>query len=104
MTLKLKTNNSSKCYSMLNYKDQSTKRAMKGVHCENDIDHDSFINCLYSNSVHYSNQVRMNFLKKYGTMGILEIRKRALNPIFTKLEVQDDLVTVRPLKKDNKFL
>ena len=77
---------------------------MKGIHSGAEIDHDSFLNSLYSNSVQYANQMRMNFLKKYGTMGILEIRKRALNPIFTKLEVQNDLVSIKPLKKNNEFV
>ena len=77
---------------------------MKGIHAGTEIDHDSFLNCLYSNSTQYATQNRMNFLKKYGTMGILEIRKRALNPIFTKLEVQDDLVTIKPLRKNNIYI
>ena len=46
----------------------------------------------------------MNFMKKYGTMAILECRKRALNPIFTKLEVQEDLVTIKPLKKNGEYI
>ena len=77
---------------------------MKGVRSSTDLDHDAFLNTLYSNSVHYTNEMRMNFLKKYGTMGILECRKRALNPIFTKLEVQDDLISVRPLRKNGEFI
>ena len=82
----------------------STKRAMKGIRSGAEIEHDAFLCTLYNNSVKYSIENRMNFIKKYGTMGILECRKRALNPIFTKLEVQSDLVTVRPLQKDGQYI
>ena len=77
---------------------------MKGIRSGAEIDHDAFLSTLYNNSVKYATKNRMNFLKKYGTMGILECRKKALNPIFTKMEVQDDLVTVRPLRKNNAYL
>ena len=77
---------------------------MKGIRSGAEIDHDAFLCTLYNNSVKYSNENRMNFLKKYGTMAILECRKRALNPIFTKMEVQDDLVTVKPLRKNNELI
>ena len=77
---------------------------MKGIRSGAEIDHAAFLNTLYSNSIQYSNETRMNFLKKYGTMGILECRKKALNPIFTKMQVQEDLVTIRPLKTDGQFL
>ena len=77
---------------------------MKGIRSGAEIDHDAFLCTLYNNSVKYAKENRMNFLKKYGTMGILECRKRALNPIFTKMIVQDDLVTIRPLRKNNDFI
>ena len=77
---------------------------MKGIHSGAEIDHDAFISTLYTNSVQYATENRMNFLKKYGTMAILECRKKALNPIFTKMEVQNDLVTIKPLQKNNEYL
>ena len=77
---------------------------MKGIRSSADVDHDSFLSTLYSNSIQYANEMRMNFLKKYGTMGILECRKKALNPIFTKMQVQDDLVTIQPLRKNNQYV
>ena len=77
---------------------------MKGIHSGAEIDHDAFLSTLYTNCIQYSTENRMNFLKKYGTMGILECRKKALNPIFTKMEVQEDFVTVKPLKKNNEFI
>ena len=89
---------------MFNRDNESIKRAMKGVRNTAEIDHDSYLHTLYSNSINYASDVRMNFVKKYGTMAILETRKKALNAAFTKLAVQDDLVTILPLAKDNKFL
>ena len=82
----------------------SIKRAMKGIRSGAEIDHDAFLCTLYTNSVKYSTQNRMNFIKKYGTLGILECRKRALNPIFTKMMVQEDLVTIKPLRKNGEFI
>ena len=77
---------------------------MKGIHSGAEIDHAAFLSTLYTNSIKYAKETRMNFLKKYGTMGILECRKKALNPIFTKMEVQEDFVTIKPLRKNNVLL
>ena len=77
---------------------------MKGIHSGAEIDHDAFLSTLYTSSIKYATETRMNFLKKYGTMGILECRKKALNPVFTKMEVQEDLVTISPLRKNNVYL
>ena len=89
---------------MFNRDDESTKRAMKGVRNNAEISHDSYLNALYTNAANYASEVRLNFVKKYGTMAILETRKRALNTSYTKLQVQDDLFTILPLRKDNKYL
>ena len=89
---------------MFNRDDSTSKRAMKGVRNTAEIDHDSYLNALYSNIPKYANEVRLNFVKKYGTMALLETRKKALNTTFTKLQVQDDLVTVLPLSKNKEFV
>ena len=89
---------------MFNRDDFTSKRAMKGVRNTAQIDHDAYLNSLYSNITKYATEMRLNFLKKYGTMALLETRKKALNTCFTKLQVQDDLVTVLPLQKNNDYL
>ena len=89
---------------MFNRDDHSSKRAMKGVRNTAEIDHDSYLNALYSNIPKFAKEIRLNFVKKYGTMALLETRKKALNTCFTKLQVQNDLVTVMPLKNNNKLL
>ena len=89
---------------MFNRDTETTKRAMKGIRRTTEIDHDSYKNALYSNSINYATDIRMNFLKKYGTMAILETRKKALNTCFTKLCVQEDLVSILPLSKNNIYL
>ena len=89
---------------MFNRDNDSTKRAMKGVRNTSEIDHDSYLHTLYSNSTNYASDIRMNFIKKYGTMAILETRKRALNSVFTKMRVLDDSVTILPLQQNNELL
>ena len=95
---------SSKCYSLKDNSNNQSKQATKGINQTEKINHDVFISSLYENSTTYSNQTRMNFAKSYGTMAIVQQRKRALNNIFTKLNVKDDLVTIEPLKKKSKFI
>ena len=95
---------SSKCYSLKDYSSDQSKQATKGIDQSEKIHHDVFLSSLYENSSVFANQTRMNFAKSYGTMAIIQQRKRALNNIFTKLNVQDDLVTIEPLKKKSKFI
>ena len=69
-----------------------------------EINHDSYISSLYSNSELYAREIHLQYLKKYGTVGLIEMKKRALNNIYTKLEVQEDLVTIKPLRKNGKYI
>ena len=95
---------SSKCYSLKDNSGDQSKQATKGIHQTTKINHDLFLSSLYENDTVYADQTRMNFAKTHGTMAIIQQRKRALNNIFTKLDVQDDLVTIEPLKKRSKFI
>ena len=95
---------SSKCYSLKDNISDQSKQATKGIHQSEKISHRVFLSSLYENSQIYANQTRMNFAKKHGTMAIIHQRKRALNNIFTKLDVKDDLVSIEPLKKNMKFI
>ena len=95
---------SSKCYSLKDNILNQTKQATKGIRNSKEIRHEHFLSSLYENNEVFSNQTRMNFSKPHGTMAIIQQRKRALNNIFTKLDVTDDWVTIQPLKKNKKFI
>ena len=95
---------SSKCYSLKDNLSNQSKQATKGIQNSDDIHHELFLSSLYENTDVFSNQTRMNYSKKHGTMAIIQQRKRALNNIFTKLDVKDDWVTIEPLKKNGKFV
>ena len=95
---------SSKCYSLKDNNGNQSKQATKGINQSEKIHHDVFLSSLYENSTVFADQTRMNFAKKHGTMAIIQQRKRALNNIFTKLNVKDDLITIEPLKKKSKFI
>ena len=95
---------SSKCYSLKDNIANESKQATKGVRNSDSLRHELFLKSLYENDDVYTDQFRMNFARNHGTMAILNQRKRALNNIFTKLKVEDDLVTITPLKKDGLFI
>ena len=95
---------SSKCYSLKDNLSNQSKKATKGIHNTDEIHHELFLSSLYENKAIFAKQTRMNFNKPHGTMAIIEQRKRALNNIFTKLDVKDDWVTIEPLKKNMKFI
>ena len=95
---------SSKCYSLKDNTGRQSKQATKGINQTANLNHDLFLSSLYEKEIVYADQSRMNFSKKQGSMTIIKQRKRALNNIFTKLEVKDDLITVQPLKKKSKFI
>ena len=95
---------SSKCYSLHDRATDESKQATKGIRESDGFHHDLFLSALYDNSDIYSNQTRMNFDKSRGSMAIIQQRKRALNNVFTKLKVHDDMVTISPLKKNGDFI
>ena len=66
--------------------------------------HDHFLDSLYHQTEVRRKQNRMSFNKKRNEMDIIEQNKLALNSCYVKLFVNDDLVTVTPLKKDGKLL
>lgn len=66
--------------------------------------HDHFLDSLYNQTEIRRKQNRMSFNQKRNEMDIIEQNKLALNSCYVKLFVNDDLVTVTPLKKDGKLL
>ena len=95
---------SSKCYSYLDEEGNQSKKAMKGIHASTNLEHAEFLLSLYSRQPVQAEQVRMNFIKKIGSMAILNQVKKALNPFFTKFLVTDDQVSILPLQKNDEFI
>ena len=100
----MKAVNSSKCYSYFDEEGKQSKKAMKGIHANTELEHAEFLLSLYSQKPIQAEQIRMNFIKKLGSMAILNQVKKALNPFFTKFYVADDQTTILPLKKNNEFI
>ena len=102
--IKYQTNYSSKCYSLFDETGKNSKKATKGIRSSDELNHDLFLSALYSDSKHYSKQMRMNFSKKYGSMTIIEQRKKALNTTFTKMYVNPDSITITPHKLNGVYI
>ena len=84
--------------------DKQTKGAQKGVGKDSKLEYKNYLDTLYSTNSFILPQRRMQFNKHLGAMTILEQDKAGLNPIYTKLLVDNDLVTVSPLKKNNQYI
>ena len=89
---------------MLDKNNQQSKGAQKGIGKDSKIEYQTYLDTLYSTSPFIIPQRRMQFNKKLGSMTILEQQKSGLNPIYTKLLVDNDLITVTPLMKNNQYI
>ena len=65
--------------------------------------HEQFLNSLYSTQGHEVRQTRMAYDKKLG-MTIKRQTKNGLNCIYHKMKVEEDLVTISPLSKNNELI
>ena len=65
--------------------------------------HEQFLNSLYSMRGHEVRQTRMAYDKKLG-MTIKRQTKNGLNCIYSKMKVEEDLVTISPLSKNNELI
>ena len=83
---------------------EQTKGGQKGVGKDSKLEYQDYLDTLYSTKSFMLPQRRMQFNKKLGAMTILEQTKAGLNPVYTKLHVEDDLVTVTPLQKNNQYI
>ena len=81
-----------------------TKRAMKGIKQDSPVYHQDFLDALYDNQNLTSDQRRMQRHKKSGLMGVVSIKKNALNNIYTKLNVESDRITCTPLKLNGNYI
>ena len=84
--------------------EEQTKGAQKGIGKDSKLEYKSYLETLYSTKAFVLPQVRMQFNKRLGSMTILEQNKAGLNPIYTKMYTNDDLITISPLKKNGCYI
>lgn len=97
-----------KTYNLLNFSDNKAKKALKGVsHRNNTIKHNHLLKAVYEGTT--TKTVENVFRIKKAAVKTQRIERSAINPIFTKLRVSDDRVTITPLftldqNGDKKFV
>ena len=95
---------SSKCYHVFDKSNGCSKIAMKGIQKESNITQKDFLDLLYKDEQVVRNQVRFQYSKQHDMMTVVSQEKKALSSIYTKLCVQDDRVSIKPLSRNGKFL
>ena len=78
--------------------------ALKGIHRETNISQNDFLQSLYKEEPVIRSQVRFQYSKKKDMMTVLAQEKKAINSIYTKMYVEDDRVSIKPLFRDGKYL
>jgi len=61
-----------------------------------------FMNCLMRKSIPIAESIQLT--KRKQTMVLRSVKKRALNSDYVKHEVQDDLISIKPLRKDGEYI
>ena len=90
---------SPKCYLLDNGNPNDangSKRALKGVHHETVLTRQDFLDSLYENRIIVKRQVRLRRHQKAFKMRLIEEHKKALNSVYYKFKVCDDLITCVP--------
>ena len=95
---------SNKCYHLYDEDKQVKKSALKGISKETQISHSDFLEVLYKDRFLTQDQVRFQYNKKRGIMVMVSQRKKALNSVYTKMKVKNDLVSIEPLSLNGLFL
>lgn len=87
-----------KTYSLLNYETDESKTGLKGISKKTlQVNHDTLLQTIYEKKTTMSNSRRFKMNKKKSVMELIQIDKRAVNPVYTKLYLQEDSVTISPL-------
>lgn len=87
---------SPKTYSLLDYTEDKEKKALKGVSYRNNtVRHEHLLKAVYEGVTTQTieNVIR---IKKTVVKTVQQVRN-AVNPIFTKLRLSDDRITINPL-------
>ena len=88
---------SPKCYLLEDESTQKSKKALKGVNCETDIQFQHFVDVLYNNSKIHRQQNRLRRNQKHYAMELQSNMKKSLNSVYYKMKVSNDFVKCSPL-------
>ena len=87
-----------KTYSLIDYDKDDSKTGLKGISKKTlQVNHQTLLDTVYEKSITMSNDVRFKWNKNKSVMELVKINKRAVNPLFTKMYLEEDSVTIRPL-------
>ena len=78
-----------------------SKKALKGIHSETMIEYDNFLDALYKNTTVMRDQTRLRRNLKKFTVQLQSEKKKALNSVYFKLKVSDDLISCSPHIDEN---
>ena len=96
---------SPKCYFMYEKSGEVVKKVCKGISRDNCLTHSDFKRAALDISYSCKNLEENNqFSKKKNEVQSVARPKRALNAFYTKMCTDDNLVTVKPLSLDGKYL
>ena len=88
-----------KTYNLLNFSDNKAKAALKGVSSRNNtVKHEPLLKAVYEGLT--MNTVENVFRIKKNGVKTMRLARRAINPIFTKLRLSDDRISITPLLTD----
>ena len=92
-----------KSYSLLNRDSDEKKTGLKGVSNRNQsVTHQKLLDVIYESKLTTASEVRFKMNKKTTKMEMIEVKKNAINPVFTKMRLCEDSVTVSPLTRCSK--
>ena len=87
------------------YDTKDVKKALKGIHSQEKVQQEDFLDALYQNKLTKVAEMKLQNNIKKKRCELVENEKNAINAIYTKLRVEDDQVTVRPLRlKDGSLI
>ena len=90
---------SPKTYSMIDDTDATNaKKAMKGISNRNrTIHHEHLLKAVYQGETTLSSECKFRWNKKLTAMETIHQTRKSVNPIFTKLKLSENCVTISPL-------
>lgn len=89
---------SPKTYNMLDYSKDNVKKALKGVsHRNNTLRHEHLLKAVYDGETTTSKECKFRINKKKCTVETIHQTRNSINPLFTKLKLDNDRITISPL-------
>ena len=87
-----------KTYSLMDRDSDEKKTGLKGISNRNQsVSHQKLLDVIYESKLTTATEVRFKMNKKTSKMEMIEVKKNAINPVFTKMRLSEDSVTVTPL-------